>query len=104
MSHVYQFLLQPASAATTITFTNWGHFIDPSVVATTELVLDDVILNLAPVGACCFTNQTCQVLSIEACVAQSGVYVGDGLPCDAETCSPVPTESRSWGQIKARFN
>jgi hypothetical protein len=103
MSHVYQFFLQPASAATTITFTNWGHFIDASFGGATELVLDDVILNLAPVGACCVPGRTCQVLSAEACAAQGGVYVGDGLPCDDQACSPVPTESKSWGQIKAQY-
>jgi hypothetical protein len=102
-SHVYQFLLNPASAATTITFTNWGHFIDPVIVSTTEVVMDDVILNVAPVGACCIPGQICQVLSTDACVTKGGIYAGDGLPCDAQSCLPVPTESRSWGQIKASY-
>lgn len=54
MSRRYEFFLQPASSTTTFTWTNWGHY-GTSVttgyttsVATDELVLDDVILNLVP--------------------------------------------------------
>lgn len=103
-SYVYQFLLQPANATTTITFTNWGHFIDPSFISTTEVVMDDVILNVAPVGACCVPGRTCEVLPAATCAAQGGTYMGDGLPCDPQGCVPVPTKSTSWGQIKARYN
>ena len=55
-SHVYRFEFVPTNSTTTITFTNWGHFYDAQTtgwtinVFTTELVLDDVILNdLGPV-------------------------------------------------------
>lgn len=52
-SHVYNFTFTPVNANTTITFSNWGH---PNSAApgwtlpgiATELVLDDVIVNLIP--------------------------------------------------------
>lgn len=54
-SHYYQFIFQPVSSTTTITFTNWGHFrlADIGLAGkpgelTTELVLDDVVLNQIP--------------------------------------------------------
>jgi hypothetical protein len=102
-SYVYQFLLQPASSTTSFTFTNWGHVVDAAGVGATELVLDDVILNVAPVGACCIPGQLCQILSLHDCVAKGGTYGGDGLPCGPQGCLPVPTESRSWGQIKSIY-
>ena len=102
-SKVYQFLLQPANAATTFTFTNWGHLIDAAGVGSTELVLDDVVLNVAAVGACCIPGATCQFLSGPDCLAKGGVYAGDGSACGPNGCAPTPTEFRSWGQIKAQF-
>ena len=47
-SKEYQFLLKPASSTTTFTFINWGHYFGPGG-ASTELVLDDVSLNLVAV-------------------------------------------------------
>ncbi|MDM8009130.1 MAG: PEP-CTERM sorting domain-containing protein [Phycisphaerae bacterium] len=50
---VYQFFLQPASSSTTIKFTNWGHYFAGfttgwTLPSTTELILDDVVLNQVP--------------------------------------------------------
>lgn len=52
-SHVYNFTFTPVSSNTTITFTNWGHpngsmpgWTFPGIA--TELVLDDVIVNVIP--------------------------------------------------------
>jgi hypothetical protein len=52
-SHVYNFTFTPVSSNTTITFTNWGHpngsmpgWTLPGI--STELVLDDVIVNVLP--------------------------------------------------------
>lgn len=50
---VYQFFLQPVSSSTTIKFTNWGHFFAGftagwTLPSTTELILDDVVLNQVP--------------------------------------------------------
>jgi hypothetical protein len=52
-SHVYNFTFTPVSSNTTITFTNWGHpngsmpgWTFPGI--STELVLDDVIVNQIP--------------------------------------------------------
>jgi hypothetical protein len=52
-SHVYNFTFTPISANTTITFINWGHSDSATVGWTlggfsTELVLDDVIVNPLP--------------------------------------------------------
>lgn len=102
-SKVYQFLLQPASATTTFTFTNWGHLIDASGVGSTELVLDDVVLNAAAAGACCIPGALCQILSGPDCLGKGGVYGGDGSACGPNGCAPSPTESRSWGQIKVHY-
>lgn len=47
----YQFLLQPASSTTTFKFTNWGHAyvnVNGTATPTTELILDDVSLNVIP--------------------------------------------------------
>jgi hypothetical protein len=102
-SKVYQFLLQPANATTTFTFTNWGHLIDATGVGSTELVMDDVVLNAVPVGACCIPGALCQILAGPDCLSHGGVYMGDGTACDPSGCTPSPTESRSWGQIKAAY-
>jgi hypothetical protein len=52
-SHVYNFTFTPVNTNTTITFTNWGHpngsmpgWTFPGIA--TELVLDDVIVNVIP--------------------------------------------------------
>jgi hypothetical protein len=52
-SHIYNFTFTPVSSNTTITFTNWGHpngsmpgWTLPGIA--TELVLDDVIVNVIP--------------------------------------------------------
>jgi hypothetical protein len=102
-SKVYQFLVQPANATTTFTFTNWGHLIDAAGVGSTELVLDDVVLNAVAAEACCIPGAICQILSGPDCLARGGLYAGDGTACGPNGCGPTPTESQSWGQIKARF-
>ena len=52
VGHVYEFKFVPTGSNVTLTFTNWGHYADGStgttgwtLPSTTELVLDDVILN-----------------------------------------------------------
>jgi hypothetical protein len=42
------------------------------------------------VGACCLPSGTCQVISQSNCLAQSGLYRGDGVTCAAANC-PLPT-------------
>ena len=36
------------------------------------------------------------------CVAEGGIYMGDGIPCDPNPCA-TPIEKTTWGQIKATF-
>lgn len=54
-------------------------------------------------GACCLANGSCVVESQQACVQESGVYMGDAVPCELNTCGPTPTRVTSWGRIKAAF-
>jgi hypothetical protein len=56
-----------------------------------------------PTGACCLASGFCVVESEQACVQGSGVYMGDGVPCQASTCVPTPTKVTSWGRIKAAY-
>ena len=37
-------------------------------------------------GACCNTNGTCTIETPTACVAENGVYMGDGTTCDPDPC------------------
>ncbi len=48
-SHRYEFFFTPlnSSLPVTIEFTNWGHIVDPAGVSS-ELVLDDVMINKVP--------------------------------------------------------
>jgi hypothetical protein len=45
-------------------------------------------------GACCFTDGTCQDLSEDNCTGQNGTYQGDGTACEPENpCAPIePTD------------
>ena len=54
-------------------------------------------------GACCVANDSCVVESQQACVQGSGVYMGDAVPCEVNTCVPTPTRVTSWGRIKAAY-
>jgi hypothetical protein len=56
-----------------------------------------------PTGACCFTDLSCQILTAELCETQGGQHMGDGWPCEASTCLPVPISAKSWGGIKANY-
>ena len=51
-SHIYEFEFIPTISTLTLTFTNWGHLNSSTpgwtLPGTTELVLDDVILNAIP--------------------------------------------------------
>lgn len=44
-SQRYYVAFQPTSSSVTLTFTNWGHFSNAQNLFTSELVLDDVIVN-----------------------------------------------------------
>jgi hypothetical protein len=65
----------------------------------------DCLPGLCPVtltGACCFLSAGCQVMTEADCLGQGGSYQGNGVPCVPDPC-PTPTESKSWGQIKANY-
>jgi hypothetical protein len=54
-------------------------------------------------GACCLANDSCVVESQQACMQESGVYMGDAVSCELNTCVPTPTRVTSWGRIKAAY-
>jgi hypothetical protein len=56
-------------------------------------------------GACCLDmDGNCVVLTADACVAQGGVYQGDGSTCEPENpCGGFPTQHTTWGRIKADY-
>jgi hypothetical protein len=57
-----------------------------------------------PVGACCFVDGTCQVLTEADCLALQGAWQGAGTDCDPNDCPPpVPVERTTWGQIKRQY-
>ncbi|MFH1833873.1 MAG: right-handed parallel beta-helix repeat-containing protein, partial [bacterium] len=56
-----------------------------------------------PVGACCLPDGTCVLRTDAACVAAGGLYQGGDFGCYPDPCVPTPTESTSWGRIKAAY-
>lgn len=54
-------------------------------------------------GACCLPSGECQFATPALCLGADGVYQGNGVPCLPNPCHPIPTESKSWGQIKASY-
>ena len=41
-----------------------------------------------PLGACCITGVLCQQLTAAACLTAGGIYMGDGVSCTPDPCSP----------------
>ncbi len=60
-------------------------------------------LPCAPLGACCFDGGICEILPEDHCVEDGGVYQGDNSACDPDPCTPVPTQTKSWGEIKHNY-
>jgi hypothetical protein len=58
-----------------------------------------------PAGACCLDmDGTCEMLTAAACAEQNGTYMGEGSTCEpVNPCFGFPTESTTWGRIKANF-
>jgi hypothetical protein len=56
-------------------------------------------------GACCPGDETCVMNSRAECTAIGGLYLGDGTTCGTQEniCLYSPTESTSWGRIRALF-
>jgi hypothetical protein len=43
-----------------------------------------------PLGACCFVDCSCHLLTAAECVAQNGVFLGEGTTCDPNPCDCPP--------------
>jgi hypothetical protein len=57
-----------------------------------------------PVGACCFADGTCRMLSPADCGNQQGTWSGPDETCDPNPCpGPVPVDQTSWGRIKLQY-
>lgn len=59
-------------------------------------------------GACCHALGVCQIERRDRCTSDSGLYIGDNVPCQPNPCLPssgVPTrgETDTWGRIKAVY-
>jgi len=55
-------------------------------------------------GACCLPDHSCQFVTQAECDALGGTQWTEGLPCAPEDpCFVNPTESTSWGHIKANY-
>jgi hypothetical protein len=67
---------------------------------------DDTTCDMCPpppaTGACC-VGEVCSVVTAAECDQMGGSYQGDGTDCDPDPCVVIPTESTSWGQIKANY-
>jgi len=54
-------------------------------------------------GACCFGDD-CILIGQAQCIAQGGIYLGDGVGCTPNPCEePNAVEDKSWGRIKGLF-
>ncbi len=56
-----------------------------------------------PVGACCYEDESCRLLTAAECTGSGGVFRGDGESCYPNGCGDTAVERSSWGRIKARF-
>jgi hypothetical protein len=58
----------------------------------------------AATGACCvLATGACTITTAADCLAP-GSYLGDNVLCNVQTCPiPVPTEKKSWGQVKSLY-
>jgi hypothetical protein len=54
-------------------------------------------------GACCFADGHCDILTAPDCQGQQGHFVGTGIACNPYPCSPVPVEKTTWGRIKVLY-
>jgi hypothetical protein len=45
---------------------------------------------LAPIGACCSADGSCQVLASDVCTSAGGAYQGDDTVCDPNPCPQPP--------------
>ncbi len=54
-----------------------------------------------PQGACCDSQLNCTVTTEAGCV---GTWYGAGTTCTPTPCPVIPTETKSWGQIKNSYS
>jgi hypothetical protein len=55
-----------------------------------------------PDAVCCAPDGACTITKQAACAAP-GVWYAEWSVCTPNPCPPVPTETKSWGSIKAQF-
>ena len=54
------------------------------------------------VGGCCIGDD-CFLVGRDQCIAQGGLYHGDGVPCAPNPCGDVPVQKRGWDRIKILY-
>ena len=67
-----------------------GELIAGGSFTTAGGVTCNYIARWAAVGACCFVNGACQVLSPTTCDAAGGAYQGNGTGCHPNRCPALP--------------
>ncbi len=55
------------------------------------------------VGACCFGQDFCQILTESECDLTGGLFQGEDTICDPDPCSGTSTDNNSWGGVKKLF-
>ena len=53
-------------------------------------------------GACCFSDLSCQDMTVDDCAAAGGFFVQGGS-CDQTDCQATPTEMSTWGRVKMLY-
>jgi hypothetical protein len=54
-------------------------------------------------GACCLPDEVCVLVPRDECLADNGVYQGDGTACEPNPCQLIPVQNTTWGRIKASY-
>lgn len=62
----------------------------------------DVVCGPGGLGGCCLEG-TCILSTAEDCPSQGGWFLGEGVPCVDQGCTPIPTRSTTWGTVKRLF-
>ncbi len=63
-----------------------------------EVLIDDVVVGVPVMVACCMTDGACAVLELDQCQAMGGSFIPDVVDCMELPCVAVPAAS-TWGLI-----
>ena len=82
------------------------HYVENLTQTTQLVIVVDAHAGVLPdpTGACCVVaTGACTITTAVDCLAPA-VWRGADIPCNVQTCPiPVPTETKSWGQVKSLY-